>query len=254
MTQERYQKISNLTTGSRKISISPVAPSSGIKTGVVMAYGHIIPAPYGVDYSSDNRLRINGVQVRPSLVKERHRREHPLKTLSSDKQELQQQAGELILAARKVYDERKSGEAIAQLHQRVLDMLGQNSDLIQQPNWQKEVLCYTTPAYGPGQCVNFDHSASIPTTNQAAIETKNKADEIAQIEMNLKEGKWVCFGSMGGMSTMRNPRAAVNQIMTDSSLTNKQKADKLKEQAFHSYDLALDVVENFDATEWRETK
>jgi hypothetical protein len=65
------------TPGLYRMPISPVRPESGITTGLVVAYGHILQPPYRVEARGD-AVFVNGVQVisglqPPALVEQRRR-------------------------------------------------------------------------------------------------------------------------------------------------------------------------------------
>jgi hypothetical protein len=246
---EKFQRLSRIT-GSRKISIKQVRPHEGIGTGTVMAYGHVIRPPYKIEYSG-SRLLINGVQVIPSLVKERTRKSNPPKRLSPEKRAVEDKVGELIIVAKKMYSSRKEGSSLEAMHGDILLILGKHPDLIKNPRWQSEVLCYATPAYPFDQCVNFAPSSLPPPEAMSGRESEAKAMQIKQIEDYLKKGDWVCFGSFGLLRTQSDPRKRVNEIMKDVSLSRDQRIELLKERAFKSYDLALDVADNYSQEEWQ---
>ncbi len=249
LTLEQFKKIS-MFKGSRKIEIVPIKPAEGIATGGVVAYGHFIPPPYKVEYP-DERLLINGVQVMPSLVRERERREHPMKPLSPENQAIQEKVGRLIRDAEEIYAKGKWLTSASVRQQKVLEMLGKHPDLVQKPRWQSEVLCYSTPVYSGSSCVNFGPSMFSSPKMQARNEAKNVAERISEIERLLAEGMWVCFGStLGGMGTTHDSRASVNEIMKNPALSRNQKVELLEEHVFKNYDLALDVVDNYSAKEW----
>lgn len=67
---ERYKQGAGANIKSRKIKITPINQTTGISTGLVIAYGHIIPPPYKI-YIENNSIMVNGIQVSPSLVWER---------------------------------------------------------------------------------------------------------------------------------------------------------------------------------------
>lgn len=249
LTLEQFRKLSMLK-GSRKIEIAPVQPAKGIVTGGVIAYGHFIPPPYKVEYP-DEGLLINGVQVTPSLVRQREMREHPIKPLSPEKQAIQGKVGELMRDARKIHEDGKWWISDEVRHQRIMDLLRKHADIVLRPKWHGEELCYTTPVYKGTSCEGFGPSIFSSPKMQARNEAKNVAERISEIERLLTEGMWVCFGStLGGMGTTLDPRADVNEIMKNPALSPNQKVELLKERVFKDYDLALDVVDNYSAKEW----
>lgn len=85
--------------GSRKIEIKPIKQADGIKFGMVVAYGHLIPGPYKVEIVAD-KVFVNGVQVSPSLVAERDVK--PVK-IPTDKKAFAQQMYDLNREIKKKY-------------------------------------------------------------------------------------------------------------------------------------------------------
>lgn len=247
LTLERFKKISGIQ--SRKISISPDKNVKGIETGIVMAYGHIIPPPYHVEYVG-NHLLVNGVQVEPSLVKERHRRQRPVRKLSPEKAAKQRKSGEIIQSAQSLYESEKKSSSADVARKKATELLLKHSDEIQNLIWHGEELCYTTPAYAFSQCVNWGAAKILNPANWAKNEAESKTLTVSTMERELRNGNWLCFGSTGGWTARKDMRSQVRAIMADSNLQGEQKVEALKERVFGNYTLALDVVENYDATEW----
>jgi hypothetical protein len=57
-----------------RFDIKPVTPESGINTGYVIAYGHVLRAPYALEVAKDTMLLVDGVQIEPPLVNDFRRR------------------------------------------------------------------------------------------------------------------------------------------------------------------------------------
>ena len=244
---DRYKKITGIQ--SRKIDVTPQAGTEGIKTGVVMVYGHIIPPPYRIE-SNDNRLLVNGVQVVPSLIKERNRRNRPSKKAPADKASKQKKAGGILNSARALYESEKVNSTSAIAQKKVLDFLSKHPDAIQDPVWRAEELCYKTPAHSFSQCINLGQSRQINEARWEKNASDARAQEISTIQSELRNGRWVCFGSTGGWVARNDLRSEVRTVMEASDLSEQQKAEALKERVFHNYGLALDVLENYVASEW----
>lgn len=250
LTLDRFKTVSGIK--SRKINISPDKNVKGIGTGIVMAYGHIIPPPYHVAYAG-NRLMVNGVQVEPSLVKERHRQQHPVKELPPEMAKKQRRSGEILQLARTLYESEKKS-ASGDARRKVTELLLKHSDEIRNPVWHGEELCYTTPAYAFSQCENWGAAKIFNPSGWAKNEAEAKTQTISTIERELENGSWLCFGSSGGWTARKDLRSEVRAIMADSNLSNELKIEALKERIFSNYALALDVVENYDASEWASGK
>jgi hypothetical protein len=252
LTLDQFRKVSGIS-GPRSVSIQPVQPASGIETGNVVAYGQVIPPPYRVEYVG-RRILINSVQVSPSLVKERHQSEHPQQALPPNKKKIQDSAGELMIAVKKIYEDGQSSESKDSLHKKILLVLGKHSDVILNPVWHGEELCYTTSVYQFSQCTAFGSSMRTKPALQAENERKNRAERVAQIEAELRAGRWLYFGSMGGMAVRKDASDEINKIMGDTKLSKDQRIEFLKETALDDYDLALDIADNYKASEWRKKK
>lgn len=251
LTLERFQKISGAPL-SRRISIDPRRPQTGISSGTVMAYGHPMAPPYNIEYIGDHLL-INGVQVLPSLVKERHRRSRPVREPSAIRKSATAKAGGLIQKAKDLHAANHGKMSEEALHQKILDALRGHGE-VQSPRWQKEALCFSVSGYDGTECVNFGHSLFSQPEIQTQNEEKNRSERVAQIEARLKEGKWVCFGSMGQMAIRANPRSAVREIMADGSLSREERIERLHKHVLRNYDLALDVSENYATSEWQSDR
>ena len=63
-------RLERLTTKDRRVTISPVQPINGIRTGMVIAYGHPISPPYAIEWRGE-KLYLNSVQVIPSIADEK---------------------------------------------------------------------------------------------------------------------------------------------------------------------------------------
>jgi hypothetical protein len=61
------REFSEVEAGLYRLDINPVTPDSGIKTGFVIAYGHMLARPYRFETKGDSVLLVNRVQVYPEL-------------------------------------------------------------------------------------------------------------------------------------------------------------------------------------------
>jgi hypothetical protein len=131
---ERYKFLS-VIKGSHKIDIAPITPKDGIKTGIVIAYGHVIKPPYKIYYEGDN-LMINNVQVRPSLVRERARKmkkfpkPFPKGYVSKSTQ--------IDDAIKKMYMEGLKTKSVEEVQDEITEFILKSSDVYVNPKWTSD--------------------------------------------------------------------------------------------------------------------
>ncbi|MDD2772251.1 MAG: hypothetical protein PHP45_00975 [Elusimicrobiales bacterium] len=253
---ERSKRLASLKS-SRKIEIKPQKQSDGIKTGLVVAYGHLIPPPYNVDYI-DHRLFINGVQVQPSLIEQRNSREHPFR-LSPEKRAIQDKAGEFINAAVKVYRGEKT-EDMAAVKKQILDMFAKHPDMILNPEWRGETLCYATPVFRGTSCIYLGPPRnSLIKVREQGTEEKKKIEEffrkeqVSSVETILRAGKMIYIPAVDSGVLAKDVCLMISKIMQNSNLDNAKKAEALF-NIVRSYSFALDLIENYTPAEWSMCK
>ncbi|KKW18960.1 MAG: hypothetical protein UY62_C0091G0005 [Parcubacteria group bacterium GW2011_GWF2_50_9] len=254
LTIEQSLKRSGIK-GSRRIELHPIRQISGISTGLVMAYGHIIPPPYNVKYQGD-KLLINGVQVSPSLVWEREQRGPAKRTPDEDRraQRLKEVRGRIL----DIYTKGIDKKPIREIQQEITSLVLKSSDVFTSPRWKND-LTLEMVIMGGSIPVNYSITlgipAKLPTPEvQEKLDRERQAEEIGRVQNALKRGLVFIYYSEGGSGVEYSDfRPAVNEIMSASGLTREQRFEQIKERVFpdFDYDLVLDVIENYNPTEWR---
>lgn len=232
--------------GPHKIEITPTVETNGIKAGVLMAYGHILRAPYKIE-RVERRILVNGVQVVPSLLAERKFKSNPWKPpeLNPEDREKWRCMEMVRKQAEKIYKTSWFGA-----QRKILALLGEHPDLfsdVEVSDTGVEVhfkLAMSRVRYGWG----FESTVPSPEVMDKSV--RNSIEEQkGYIERDLRAGRFVAITSNGQSGTMNDPRKQVNTIMGDSVLTREQRLSQLIDIFLH-YGTALDVLENYSDNEW----
>jgi hypothetical protein len=235
--------------GSRQIEVRPETQASGIDSGLVLVYGHIIPPPYKVEYNK-RRLMINGVQVKPSLTQARSDRVHPTKPLAPELSDRHKRAGELMRKAQDIYAKEKTLTPNDVLKKKITGVLESDNDAIEKVTWNGwSDVCYKVRGFPVTMCDAIKPDP-LRFRNPSAEQTaKGESEMITSIESGLRQGKWVLFGDGGGFSFLDDKHQVVKTIMEDNALSAeeqfKQLADILNDEG-----CALDVIDNYSSREW----
>lgn len=242
--------------GSHKIMIHPNIQMDGIRTGIVMAYGHIIPPPYKLKYTEAGLL-VNGVQVAPSMIlaKEPRLRAHPSTALEKIDYE---KGARVVRQARELYSKEIQVKSLDTVQADVLNLINKSTDVYVNPKWiGKDSLRVSFAGSRIQDLLQFSASPanqpSAAETHQREIEGSRRAEDLILrgLQKNLEANNFVAFVSDGTRVVMKDPRNAIIQIMGTPGLTKKQKAEMIYTGITNDYDFALDVTENFNAAEWR---
>jgi len=256
----RYIKRTRIR-GSRKIDIHPIKQSQGITTGLVIAYGHVIPPPYKVEYQG-KRLMVNGVQVEPSLLLEREEARNRPPPPTQVQLGAYRETGRAIRLAYKLYVEGIKTKPLEKVQDEVIRFLDKSSGVFQNPKWTgATTLDVHLADYGKPILLGLDFSeeplpedyAETPQEKEKAAEGERRACEqvLSWIIGDLRKGHSVTFKSTGGQQIGGDVRAKVRKIMADTGLSREQRIERLREEVFrHSYGPALDVIDNYDPKEW----
>lgn len=252
---ERARRSSQIHV-SRKVDIFPIRKSKGIKTGLVIAYGHVIPPPYQVEVQGRNIL-INGIQVDPSLIEERNRREVQAgKVSSSNSHRVQlKQTDEVDRQVLAIYRAGVKERPMAQVKSDVLEFLRKSTDTYLNPEVSDTE--YIAELAGSGGI-----RVSMPLTRKDPLnvaDTTLKEEEKAarketasMVERELQNGTCLAFVSSGYVIGLNRERLrSVNAIMRETGISDDERIDKLKTQVFHNYEVAFQVIENYQAEEWK---
>ena len=115
---EQYKQGVGKDIKSRKIDLKPITPKDGIKTGLVIAYGHVIKPPYKV-YIEDSKIMINGVQISPSLIWERETPKSQYKSTPEQKQKYKRII-EVTEQARKIYCDNRTRKSDREMRKKII--------------------------------------------------------------------------------------------------------------------------------------
>ncbi len=248
---ERAKRLSAIK-GSRKINIKPVKQKDGIKTGCVMAYGHIIPPPYKVKYEG-RKLIINGVQIEPSLVVQR---EYKPIVITDEKRQLLKSTMKLERQIRKKFwqlcDEKKRN--IKEIKSEIIDF-AKKHELVSDAEWKGDKTLRIV--YKEIGSVLISLNPDMPKQHRyaaAPIKSKSKKvkkDRIKQIKNGLSLGNFYIFADglmqVSGMYVF----PVISKIMQNTNLTEDERFEQLK-KILH-FDATLYVMENYDFSKWQNS-
>lgn len=241
---EDFKRYKSLIRGSRRIEISPKKPKEGINSGCVIAYGHFMNPPFNLE-QRDNRIFINGVQVQPSLVLQR---EYSVPRPAEEKKELYRRAHRL---AREV--ERKFNDASFALkaeEQAISDIMAfvRSQSIVEEVKW-----------IGTGMEIRFIGSpvatmVSLKRQSSTTGNVQQRPEEVGEsfrklLKKGLLSGQCFVFGAEGSLSSIDDPRARVNILMRDKTISIEQRVEFLKE-IFQDYGLAMDAADNYRQNDW----
>lgn len=244
----------NLINVDRRIDIRPNKPKNGIVNGFIIAYGHRIKPPYLLEYKED-KLFVNGVQVKPSYIDERENaKQIPLNDYETIK---------VIASTADKVVTKIQGMARAGASKQEIFNFARHQDHIEDVHFESENYMMITIGYNgrhwpwgielprPQPII-----AAFPKANQ--IGNKNTAEqrELSWLRNSLKKGMCLIFLSDGGISqrpvTLIFPNN-IKVIMDDQSIDQQEKFLRLKTEVFSGVSIAaLDVLANYSKAEWSQ--
>lgn len=252
---ERHAVLSKIK-GNRQVAMRPTIPSDGINAGLVIAYGHVLQPPYRVDYEGD-RLLINGVQIRPSLVLERERLQHPAPGLSDEMSQMVKRGEVLVAGARETYQRGKGKRPLELLQEDIRDILIKSSDTFVSVTWTRDDTVEVIYAISGIHYV-VDLSKTPQRMSSKDLEgriNRARTATIQSIRTRLARGACLLFVSDEWEGQCpQQVQSRVNAIMQEKKLSREQRIEKMKSEVFEDYDVALDVVDNYDVAEWESKK
>lgn len=263
---ERYKQGAGSNIKSRKIQIEPVSQATGISTGLVVAYGHVIQSPYRV-YLEGDRVLINGVQVVPSVIWERETKKAK-SAMSSDKKQRYSRIQAIQKRVLEIYCDGKGKKANKVLAEEILASIRKETDFIEKASWQGDFPKGSLSVQYRGEdgadsidlretnCPSFWEKLSAKnqkkqTTDERHLEVL--AGYVDGIKKGLEMGQVKFFASHGVSELERDCRDDVNKIMADKDASETQKAEALHQLGL-DYAAALDVISNYSVDEWKVRK
>jgi len=252
---ERHKMLS-VIHGTHKIDIHPAKQADGIKTGLVIAYGHIIPPPYKVEYVAD-KLVINGVQVKPSLIRERENDLQIKSAPPANKKEELWKGTKIEDVAQELYVNGLKNKPLEKVQREIIELISKSTDVYENPVWVSEKALRVQLAGSHIQyLMQFSEK---PIVVLSPVELKRQSDErtgkaqksiLESVKKQLEKGKTIGFLSNGGEVDHWDPRGDVNEVMGEKGLTKDQRIEKLHDKNF-TYDIAVDIVDNYAPSEWQ---
>lgn len=235
--------------GPHKIEITPTIGTSGIQTGVLMVYGHILHAPYKIE-RVEKQILVNGVQVLPSLLAERKLKSNPWKPpeLSAEDRERYHLMESVRQQAEKIYKTSWFGA-----RRKIFALLSQHPGLFSEVQVSDNGVEVSFISFNlkSRQGWIFESMFSSPEVIDKN-ERNNREEQKDLIERDLRAGQFVVITSNDQSGAMNDPRGRVNAIMHDSALARDERLSQLTD--IFNYGTALDVLENYSESEWATSK
>jgi|GEM_PF-6845313 len=253
--KERIAEVKKFHIGfDRKMQINPIKQTDGIKTGWVVAYGHLIRPPYKFEYKA-TKLYVNGVQVEPSLTWERDYKKNRHESTA-----LELQNADILTnlehKTKAIYLKKHGKVPEEELRTEILEMF-KTHPLIKDAKWQEmgTALLYTQKdaPYDFMNGVLFGMPPRLVEKRPSLEEFHRSTLDL--YERDLKEGACLFWGTeregIDGQSC-RDMKANVNKIVNESGLSKDEKAEKLCD-AFSNWvrETPFDILENYNAEEWK---
>ncbi len=268
---ERYKRTVDKDIKSRKIDLKPVKQVDGIKTGLVIAYGHVVQPPYNV-YVGGKGIMINGVQISPSLIWEREvtQKASPHHPPSPTEPETLNRELEVARAAVKIFQEGKYRKSDMERYNDAITYLLASTDVVKNIRlknsfkegdiihvcWKRFEHCIGAIKLYDEDRVKQQHTreANLPVKDmqpQTPEDRQKNALEtsIKSIQNRLNMGFTLIFTSHGEGQKRTDIRKEVTRIMNNGHLNEETKIDELKKIGF-GYSGALDIIENYHLEEW----
>jgi len=238
---ERARKVSRIK-GSRKVDIQSVKQTMGIKTGMVIAYGHLIPPPYKVESIGDKVL-INGIQVIPSLVVERDVKPIPI---PADKKVFAQKKYDFNQDIKKKYYTQVLFKDKKELQSEIL-VYAKSQPIVEDVRWGTDIL-FVKYAGDMGFSTMINLPGTTPEKPWPNRSKEARDSMVTYITKGIGTG-CILIDSDGGVSPGCGDKRTVNEVMQDSKLSKDEKIERLAK--WGNYETAMDIVDNYDSQEWK---
>lgn len=255
--------------GARKIEIQPVRQATGVATGCVIAYGHLIPPPYGFE-RKNKTLYINAVQVEPSMVRERSKT--PPKVLPETAQNRYLKMEDTMAKAQRYYRVNYGQKTLGQLKSEIRDSVLHDTGVVSGAQWVGDTTLMidwveagsVAMVFAPPTKLDKIVDAMSPAEQKRyKADVKSKAEKKAAetgkeffhlVDSNYKraltDGKCLVFTGDGQTAVAILNTKAIVEIMERSNLAYDARAELLHRNGL-SYQAVLDILENFNSQEWQ---
>lgn len=243
----------------RRVDVKPKKNGDGIKSGLVVAFGHVINPPYKIDFTND-RLLVNDVVVRPSPTLQREYNKAN-KSTSSDEAAHAKKISSLMKRAQEIFREKANSVAKVELDKQVLDYV-RGQDVVSDAKWissdQMQVSVRSIDRSTISLVIPFSKDEPIRKSDEEIKMRAGKSQEKSRLalEGRLKRDECVLFTSDGGEMSCGGVRGhkefkkRISLIMADSKLSQEDKISKLRESFGGDLVPALDISTNYLASEW----
>lgn len=262
---ERHKRGVDGDIKSRKIDLNVIKQTDGIKSGLVIAYGHVIQPPYKV-YIEDKKIMVNGVQVSPSMIWQREVPKYTSKISSATEAKIHS-AMAVSKKAREIFCgfNLKTKEEIAS---EILSFVKNSTDTVLNAYWTDEshkdsLRIEWVDGVGPDAIIFSKSSChfvaklrSLLLPGEQKPEARHKQaleDYASSINKRLNMGRIMVITSHGEGELRLDRRDEVNKVMGMKELNENKKVEALNELGF-GYSGALDIVENYNSDEWKVQK
>lgn len=236
-----------------RINLKPKRPKSGTKTGRVIAYGHLLQAPYLLEYRGE-KLFVNDIQVEPSLLIEQF---HPKPRPDEGTKDVAKKVVGISKWARADFAKGKTASQILEAVKREEGIAGgkvvSDNEIELIVNFPRGPVHWTIPLSDAAQegSSSTDHRTPEARANEA------KGKHLAWLKGSLQKGNCLIFLSEGGVAVAPAPElvvADVNKVMAAQS-TAEEKRARLENEVFSwNKAIARDVLANYSESEWMPQK
>lgn len=260
---ERHKRGVDGDIKSRKIALNVIQQTGGIKSGLIIAYGHVIQPPYKV-YVEDKGIMVNGVQVSPSLIWEREVPKYTGKIPPGTEAKLQS-AMAVSKKAHEIFCEFRITKTKEDVAAEILNFVKNSTGTVLDAYWTDEsrkdsLRIKWVDGVGPddidfpdGSCQYFMAKLRSLLFPPEARHRQALEDYVNSIKKRLNMGVIMVFTSHGEGELRSDRRDEVNKIMAMKELNENEKVETLHKLGF-GYSGALDIIENYNSDEWKARK
>lgn len=264
---ERHKRGVDADIKSRKIELKVIPQTHGVKSGLVIAYGHVIQPPYKV-YTEDDRIMVNGVQVSPSLIWQREVSKYSGKLTPVDK-ERYKRALAVTKQANVIFCDLKDSKPNEEVAATILSFVKKSTDIVIEAHWTdvfpKGSLQFQWVGDAGPDVIDFRNSSCqiivsklhwLGKLFEQSPKKRHKQileDYVKGIIKRLNMGQIMIFSSHGEGDLRWDKRDDVNKIMGTKELSENDKVEALHKLGF-GYSGALDIIENYNPEEWKVQK
>lgn len=227
-----------------KTDIKPVAQTSGISTGLVVIYGHVVNPPYKVSVDA-NVISINSV---------------PVGEMATEKGRLSAKAGDLINQANTLFcdavgkkaNDGNAGEILA-LFQKTTDVVVSAKWLKNEPppkgvlivNW-KDGVRNPGVQFSVGSCHSQTATSARAKHAPSAISQPDSARQAAGMQKALEHDSMLFFASDGTALVLpTTAKTQILEIVRDERLGRKELREKLSKLGFSNRG-AIEIIRNYN--------